>query len=111
MIHKVQCRMKLNFLFIKEFKFLTLLLCILLSYFCRNNSPDSLGSDKDSRSLSISMNSSYTARDLFKLVVPLIKAEASDVRETAITGLGNIHPSSFRYKDIVIFNFNFSVLF
>ncbi len=37
-----------------------------------------------------------TAKDLFKLLVPLVKSESLDMMEAVVTGLGYINPEAFR---------------
>ena len=59
---------------------------------CRS-SPDSTNSERlEMKSPSAHM----TAKDLFKTLVPLIRCDVSDMRETVVIGLGRINPEAFR---------------
>ena len=59
--------------------------------FCRS-SPDSTNSERlEMRSPGANM----TAKDLFKTLVPLIRCDSSDMRETVVVGLGRINPEAF----------------
>ena len=40
--------------------------------------------------------STSSGRDLFKLLVPQIKCDVTDMRESVITALGHINPSAFQ---------------
>ena len=64
--------------------------------FCRNSSPDSATNERPEVK---SPTSNVTAKDLFKILVPLIKCEPTDMRESIVTGLGHINPEIFRYVD------------
>jgi hypothetical protein len=57
-----------------------------------SSSPDSTCSDRTD----LRAASTATAKDLFKILVPLIKCDSSDMRETVVTALGCINPEAFR---------------
>ena len=44
-----------------------------------------------------------TAKDLFKTLVPLIRCDVSDMRETVVIGLGRINPEAFRSVKVQFF--------
>lgn len=68
-----------------------------------SSSPDSMASDRsDSRSPS-SANISPSA--FYKLVVPLLRCEASDIRDAVVDGMGKINPDALRdlMEELVIY--------
>lgn len=60
--------------------------------YCRS-SPDSAGGDKSD---SIKNSNSYSASALFQMLVPLMKCENIDMRDTIVNGLGYTNPAVFR---------------
>lgn len=50
-----------------------------------NASPESSGSEKSEK---ISRND-FSAKDLFKLLVPLLKSEGTDMKESVVVSLGH----------------------
>ncbi len=64
----------------------------------RNSSPDSVASE---RAEMRSPGPSVTARDLAKTLVPLIRCDANDMRETIISGLGHINPVALRWGSLL----------
>lgn len=57
------------------------------------SSPDSAGGDKSD---SIKNSNSYSASALFQMLVPLMKCENIDMRDTIVNGLGYTNPAVFR---------------
>ncbi len=77
---------------------MTLPQCVLNLLFHRNSSPDSVASERAEMK---SPGPSVTARDLAKTLVPLIRCDANDMRETIISGLGHINPVALRWEFII----------
>ena len=60
------------------------------------SSPESNTSDKVE-----SKQNGATALGLFHLIVPLLKCEISDMRDTIVNGLGYTNPAVFKYVQFI----------
>ena len=65
------------------------------------------GGDRASVSSSASLvrppSPGATAREMFKLhIIPFLKSETSDIRETAVLGLSHVNPMAFRYNGVML---------
>ena len=67
-------------------------------FYCRNSSPDSVASERTEMK---SPSPNVTSKDLAKMLVPLIRCDTTDMRETIISGLGHINPEAFRSEQTV----------
>lgn len=65
----------------------------ILNTFVFSSSPDSLTTERnDGKTLS----SNISPVALYKLIVPLLRCEASDVRDTAVQALGKINSDALK---------------
>ena len=62
----------------------------LFSLFSHRSSPENAQSDKTEA------RSSITASNLFRLLVPQMKCENSDMRDTVVNGMGCCNPAVFK---------------
>ena len=70
---------------------------------CSSSSPDGMSSDRNDRNSSASVSPS----SLYKLIVPLLRCETTDMRNSVVDALGMINYAAVRYRiDVSLFLFS-----
>lgn len=71
-------------------------MCVLRSFF-RSSSPDSLTNERGDKAPAGSQASPWVSPSgLYKLVVPLLRCEAADVRDAAVQALGRVNVEALK---------------